>query len=407
MIDGIKIKTFVLLILGSFAVVAVLGFYVLGHSPKKEALGADTKVITASTTRATALLLDETVATLDIGKQVKTKKDNYTIEIVKTNPIDGGIEVFAKAWTLNGKPIGFGEDGSIEIERFRIFNAPVLVPDGTKSTTTFKGEVAVVDNFKVDAKEALLEIVDHAISVKKQRFEDSKIEIGKVGNTTDVYYPSASAVDGAVGRDGINETWANIRAGAGTYSASTGAQDGFYYSSSATTNQYSGMYYSIITFDTSSIPDTDTISSATFAVKAQASANTFSSACTAGLYAQTTGSNTTLATTDYPNFGTTALSDTTFIVGSTFSTSAYNNFALNASGIANVSKVAPSTANTLSKFSVSPKEFVDNTAPTWASSKVCNGTTYFLESVNDPSLTVEHSAPAVVAPPIQNIIIFD
>lgn len=386
------------------AIVAILGlgYLSIGDEPVSGIIAEKT----ASSTITKALLPEEKTALLDIGVQPKAKKGDYNIEITDTNIIDGGVEVFAKAWTADGKPLGFGSDGSVEIERFRIFNAPVLVPDGTQSSSTINGKTVLTDNFKVDAKEALLEIVSHAISVKKQRFEDSNIEIGKIGNTTDVYYPSATAVDGAVGRDGVNQTWTNIRAGAGTYSAYTGAQDGFYYSSSATTDQYSGMYYSIITFDSSSIPDTDTITSATFAVKAQASSNTFSSACTVGLYAQLTGSNTTLATTDYPNFGTTALSDTTFVVGSTFSTSAYNNFALNASGIANVSKVAPSTANTLSKFSVSPKEFVDNTAPTWASSKVCNGTTYFLESVNDPSLTVEHSAPVVESLPPQDIIFF-
>src|SRR3990167_3637881 len=43
-----------------------------------------------------------------------------------------GIELFAKAWK-NGKQMGFGKDGSVEIERFRIFNPPILVddPNGT------------------------------------------------------------------------------------------------------------------------------------------------------------------------------------------------------------------------------------------------------------------------------------
>ena len=50
------------------------------------------------------------------------------IEIVKTNLIEGGIEVFARAWR-DGNQIGFGADGSVDVERFKVFNPPILVLD--------------------------------------------------------------------------------------------------------------------------------------------------------------------------------------------------------------------------------------------------------------------------------------
>ena len=56
------------------------------------------------------------------------------IEIQSVAKIDGGVEVFARAWR-GATPLGFGEDGSVEIERFRIFNPPVLVDDPNGRTS--------------------------------------------------------------------------------------------------------------------------------------------------------------------------------------------------------------------------------------------------------------------------------
>jgi hypothetical protein len=42
-----------------------------------------------------------------------------TPSLIEVNGI-AGVEVFAKAWK-NNQQIGFGDDGSIEIERFQVF----------------------------------------------------------------------------------------------------------------------------------------------------------------------------------------------------------------------------------------------------------------------------------------------
>jgi hypothetical protein len=45
------------------------------------------------------------------------------VEVQGIEKIDGGIQIFARAWKGEDQ-LGFGEDGSVEIERFRIFNPP-------------------------------------------------------------------------------------------------------------------------------------------------------------------------------------------------------------------------------------------------------------------------------------------
>ena len=47
----------------------------------------------------------------------------------KIEEIEGGIQIFAQAWNLDGTQVGFGKDGTVDIERFQIINPPILVPD--------------------------------------------------------------------------------------------------------------------------------------------------------------------------------------------------------------------------------------------------------------------------------------
>ena len=68
-----------------------------------------------------------------IGSVAKHKRadqyfDGY-IQIVEMVPINGGVEVFARAWDSTGKQYGFGKDGSVDLERFRIINPTIMVPD--------------------------------------------------------------------------------------------------------------------------------------------------------------------------------------------------------------------------------------------------------------------------------------
>src|SRR3990167_7351815 len=60
---------------------------------------------------------------------VKSSGADFDIEVVETKAIEGGVEVFARAWTPDGKQVGFGKDGSVDLERFVFINPPILVVD--------------------------------------------------------------------------------------------------------------------------------------------------------------------------------------------------------------------------------------------------------------------------------------
>ena len=84
------------------------------------------KVLKDKTSVEKIKIKSEELAKVSIGK---FKKNDLDIEIIgDIKEIDGGIELFAKAWK-DGKQLGFGKDGSVEIERFRFFNPPFLVGD--------------------------------------------------------------------------------------------------------------------------------------------------------------------------------------------------------------------------------------------------------------------------------------
>jgi hypothetical protein len=103
-------------------------------------------------------------------------------------------------------------------------------------------------------------------------------------------------------------------------------------------------------------------------------------------------SDSSFVASDYGNFGTTKFASDTVVSG--WTTAAYNDFTLNASGIANVSK----TGN--SKFGWRFTEDIDNSSPTWVSGAqtltlardaATAGTT------EDPLLTVTHAPAAAVS----------
>src|SRR5262249_51876260 len=94
------------------------------------------------------------------------------------------------------------KDGSIDIERFRIFNPPILVEDPNGDINqewTDDDGAHHTRHLREDAKEALLQSLEQTIAVKKDQYTAENLEPGKIGNTTDTFYPAAgsnSPVDG-------------------------------------------------------------------------------------------------------------------------------------------------------------------------------------------------------------------
>lgn len=296
--------------------------------------------------------------------------NDIRIEIVSKKKTRGGFDILARAWDADGQ-IGFGPDGSVDIERFRFF----------------KGE-------GVKEEDAIKQLT-HTIVVKKERHGSERIVLGRVGNTTSTFYPDASYVDGFIENlQSSGVSWATLHDATAGTSASTQPAETTQvriqsYSSSP---NWRAIYRGFQQFNTSAIPDTDDISSATLSLYGFSKSDTASFALATNIYSSSPASLTAIVTGDFDQVGTTAFaSDLPY---ASFNTANYNDFALNASGIANISKTGAS------KFSWRAVKDADNTPPTHPGSQVScefaiHGSGYS-GTTRDPKLVVEHAAASSV-----------
>lgn len=327
-------------------------------------------------------------------QSVQFSDAKYDIEIVSMSPIEGGVEVLAKAWTPKGERIGFGIDGSVEIERFKIYNPPVLVPDGTKKTIMTRETEMVIDNFKKSPVDAILMTVAHSISVKKQKFTNRKITEGKIGNTTYVFYPHAGT--GTAGMDGYLAAWNNYdfpktwnecyrTYGTADYYLDNTSSTGTLEYGHAHSSKFARCGRAFFGFDTSALPDEMSIYSAVFSLYGTGKDNSDGSSPTAGITAALPASNTTIVANDFDNVEHVRFADTD-ITYSGFNTAGYNNWTLNATGIASISDTGTT------KFAFRFGRDIDNNAPSPAIPHVAQFSTYQADqtgTTNDPKLTIE------------------
>lgn len=140
-------------------------------------------------------------------------------------------------------------------------------------------------------------------------------------------------------------------------------------------------------FDTSSIGTGKVISAATLSLKGSAKTDPLSTSPDINIYSSNPASNTAIANGDYDSVGSTAFSDT--ISYSSFSDSAYNDFALNEDGIDNIA------VEGVSKFSTREVTHdIGSTTPDWVS-----GAQSYLRAVaadttgtaSDPKLVVTYA----------------
>lgn len=240
------------------------------------------KLLTNKTASEKAQIKSREIAKQDFKGEYTNTQYGVRVEIigeVKEININeqSGIELFAKAWR-GDKQLGFGKDGSVEIERFRIFNPPILVddPNGDIVREWTDKETGQLKQRKLreDPLQAIKEVIAHNVTLVGK--DNGKIVIGKVGNTTSTFYPDAdpesTSVDGIVARTNIGVSlWGDLRDGAGTYVVDTDVANSlFHLDSSFVTNKWSKILRGIHLFDTSAISDTDTIDSATLSFYGQA-----------------------------------------------------------------------------------------------------------------------------------------
>ena len=340
-----------------------------------------------------------------------------TVEIVAVEKIEGGLHVFAKAWR-GTNPVGFGDDGTVEIERFRIKNPRIDVLDhyiySTTSTETATGTHIVVKRERVtreDPAEALRREVAHTISVVGK--DGANIIEGKIGSTHTTYYPEATGgsdtMDGGVCRDlNTGESWSTQQTHTdGNFSSdsTTVLNDGSCHGIGVSTRG-NGNYriVRVITiFDTSDLAP-DTITGGTVSLFESFTSNAIP---TGGLdhvfpTGATPASATTIGNADYDQVGSVADPEkwaTEIDLGSI--TSGYNDWTLNATGTAAI--------NGSGTTSIGWRLGDDNTAdPTYASSKANYFDAYSADrngagTTEDPKLIVTHTSAEVVSLPVMKI----
>ena len=323
---------------------------------------------------------------------------DYDIEIVSTNPIEGGIEIFARAWYPDGTQIGFGKDGTIDIERFVFANPPIMVedPNGTivREWTTQNGTIRQ-KRLREDPKLAILQSLAHTIKVKQQKAGSENIIFGKTGNTTYTINTDAgtgsTTVDGTVAdATGNNATWTDIRALPGDYAAPTSAaEDAWRFIASATTDQWAQLYRAIQVFPTAIITDDDTIDSATFSLNGNSKGDPAAQTPTMSLVLATPAATNTLANGDFAQLKTVKqATDLTYAAMKADNT--YSDMTLNATGISNIQKATSTIFGTRATLDLS-----DATPPVWGSGQSTNWDVDWADTAGtsvDPKLVVETSA---------------
>jgi len=203
-------------------------------------------------------------------------------------------------------------------------------------------------------------------------------------------------VDGYVARNagGGGESFSTIYNGAGTTADASGGGPplGGQISSTVTSSQYSNLSIGILLFDTSSLPDSNTISSATLSLYEHSHPSGLGGAMVLTGTTNTSypASTTTLAASDFTNRHTYISGEWASRVNySDFSTGAYNDFILNSTGINGISKAGITRFVGMTSFDY------DNSAPTWASDAVSRfeaESEEYTGTDHDPKLVVVHES---------------
>lgn len=301
------------------------------------------------------------------------------VKIQSIKDIGGGIEIMAQAWKGN-KQLGFGKDGSVDIERFRIYNPPILI-----------------DELKEDTIKVIRKDLAHIIKVVGKT--DGTIVKGKVGRTTSTFYPDAhiesNTVDGRVGRRSDNETMADKRAGVGTIAEDSLSTMGPVLRAGAVADTIDDLYRYIFLFNTSGLPDENTIDSATFSFVVSSKNNDMSGEASVNsvmvLVESTPQDNTSLISSDYSNLGSVDFGRSVTQENIVADNSTHNSITVNASGLDNISKTS------ITKFGLRVGWDFDNTiiglTDVNDGFQGMNIKAAEAEGVLRPKLIVEHSIP--------------
>ncbi len=368
------------------------------------------KLLTNKTASEKAQIKSREIAKRNFKGEYTNTQYGVRVEIigeVKEININGqsGVELFAKAWR-GTQQLGFGKDGTVEIERFRIFNPPVLVedPNGTivrEWTNSITGELKQ-RKLREDPIEAIRQVIAHNVTLVGK--DNNRIIKDKVGNTTSTFYPDAdpesTSCDGGV--DYLNEpSYATAHgSSAGTAASSSdimlGDSVGGLFGPTCGKG-FSGwrICRSFVLFDTSSIPDSDTIDSATLNIYVAWKENRLNTGNDYIVAVQSSpASNTNIVLDDYDQCGAVdnPIQGSNQIDISAITESAYNALTLNSTGLGWISKTG------ITKFGLREGDELTSTEPPFGIDQRNGVNPYSADqagTTQDPKLVVVHSVPTL------------
>jgi hypothetical protein len=298
----------------------------------------------------------------------------------------------------------------VDVERINIYGRDPLVSDPTGpifkyNYNPFTG-VTTTERFREDPYAALQQAIAFTLAKKKENSTASKIDAGKVGNTTSTFYTvNATYEDGSIGgrTTGTYITWSSL---VGVVGQTILDDDIFvlYEHQTADGNGFSDLYRGRVTFRTEPIGDSDTISSATLSLSgAGRSGSAYGVDINVFTFNATPGSDSALATADFEKMRGTSVSTAVSHASWSSTASADNNFSLDATGLSAISKTGTSYFSLMATNDGST-----TTPPTtggnyqgyiWADTIEDGGG-------NVPVLVVEHTGGAAAVVP-EDIILFD
>lgn len=209
--------------------------------------------------------------------------------------------------------------------------------------------------------------------------------------------PGVTTDGGMAGNTGSDLTWAQVIARTGDAHDDTTDRfnDGInlgviVLQAGSASNTWLELGRSIALFDTSALTASATISAAILSLFGSAKADGNAATPNINVYTATPASNTALANGDYSQIGTVAQCDTALTYAG-WSTSAYNDFTFNATGIGNISKTG------ISKFGFRNANYdVAAVGPPWVQFTNTNLGAFSSDktgTANDPMLVITYTVP--------------
>lgn len=206
--------------------------------------------------------------------------------------------------------------------------------------------------------------------------------------------PETTSVDGFASRTGVDQTWANIIAGAGNSSDASGsAANVVNIQASATANQWATNSRGILLFDTSALTANANISNAVLSLYGNAKLDLLGITPNIDIYTSTPASNTAIVDADYGQTGNVSQTGGNPISYAGWTLSAYNDFTFDATGISNISKTG------VSKFAAKNANYdVAASAPTYTASLISRINAIMADTAGtstDPKLVITYTTTRI------------